>query len=78
MKELIDWLKNQKRIGIELGTTQLEIDVLQAVIDKAKALQLLQANVIGCKTIRNCRACNKEITCDKEFCNQKCKTAYYR
>jgi hypothetical protein len=71
MKELIDWLKNQKRIGIELGTTQLEIDVLQAVIDKAKALQLLQANVVGQSEQFYCNQDDGEY--NNNPCSEQCR-----
>jgi len=53
-------------------------DRITELYKQDQALQLQQTGVSGCKTIRNCRECNAEVSCDKDFCDKKCQTAYYR
>ena len=67
------------RYDIENGVITDVISISVRLIQiKDQALQLLQTDVSGCKTIRHCRECNVEVSCDKDFCSQKCETAYYR
>jgi hypothetical protein len=77
MKEFL----NEKGIFIDVeiySSTGNKYRLSELLTEYAQTLQLLQCDVSGCKTIRHCRECNKEINCDKDFCSQKCQTAYFR
>jgi len=73
IENLVNMAHNHSR-----STDSIIDDIVEAIAKRDQALQLQQTGVSGCKTIRNCRECNAEVSCDKDFCDKKCQTAYYR
>ena len=57
MKKFIEYLKNQKRIGIENGALQSDIDLLTHLIDEAEKQCAINGVVVN--EAENCTVCLK-------------------
>tara|TARA_R110000782_G_scaffold74464_1_gene148732 strand:+ start:115 stop:348 length:234 start_codon:yes stop_codon:yes gene_type:complete len=67
-----------ERLNVYKSSDLISHNGIELLAELEQALQLLQTDVSGCKVFRNCKECNKKINCDKDFCEKKCETLYYR